>query len=72
MGIRGILSKAFDAYKNAARKIGEFNTKIILGVVYFTLFTLYSLASKLSGRDPLNLKRKQEQSYWTKSESDAK
>ncbi|MBI5035852.1 hypothetical protein HZC09_00775 [Candidatus Micrarchaeota archaeon] len=72
MEIRGTLSKAFGAYKNAAGKIGEFNTKIILGAVYFTLFTLYSLASKLSGRDPLHLKQKKEQSYWVKSESDAR
>ena len=37
---------------------------IILGIIYFGLFTPIAIVLKLSGRDELRLKFKKKQSYW--------
>ena len=37
---------------------------IILGVIFFGLFTPYSLVMRLFGRDELKLKLKKKKSYW--------
>lgn len=66
-----LLERIWQGYKDIAFKIGAFNTKIILSVLYFTFFTLYSLVSRISGRDPLELKEKNKESYWAgKRQSD--
>lgn len=48
-----------------AHILGWINTRIILGFIYFFIFTPIALAMKLIGRDPLNRKfDKQATSYW--------
>lgn len=59
-----LLDRLWEGYTSIAFKIGAFNTKIILSVLYFTFFTLYSLISRLSGRDPLELKENKKESFW--------
>lgn len=45
--------------------LGWINTRIILGLIYYLLFTPISLIMKIIGRDPLNRKFDKEAiSYW--------
>ena len=44
--------------------IGMIVSPIILGVIFFGLFTPIAIVIKLSGRDELRLKLKKKQSYW--------
>ena len=36
----------------------------ILGIIYFGMFTPYSIVMKVMGRDELRLKQKNNKSYW--------
>jgi multisubunit Na+/H+ antiporter MnhG subunit len=48
-----------------AHILGWINTRIILGLIYYLLFTPVSLIMKLIGRDALNRKfEKEAKSYW--------
>jgi hypothetical protein len=48
-----------------AHILGWINTRIILGLIYYLLFTPISLIMKIIGRDPLNRKfDKDAKSYW--------
>jgi len=51
-------------WKKIALKIAKVQTVIILTLFYFTLFGLYALALKLAGKDLLEKKWKQNQSFW--------
>jgi hypothetical protein len=42
---------------------------LIMGTIFFGIFTPVSLLTKLAGRDILNLRMKQLESYWTKQTS---
>lgn len=45
--------------------LGWINTRIILGLIFYLLFTPISLIMKIIGRDPLNRKfNKETNSYW--------
>ncbi|MDA9282331.1 SxtJ family membrane protein [Pseudomonadales bacterium] len=44
--------------------LGMFVSPIVLGVIFFGLFTPLSLVMRLFGRDELRLRFKQKQSYW--------
>jgi ABC-type glycerol-3-phosphate transport system permease component len=49
-----------------AHKLGWINTRIILGLIYYLLFTPASLIMKLVGKDPLNRKfDKEAKTYWS-------
>ena len=48
-----------------AHILGWINTRIILGLIYYLLFTPASLIMKLIGKDPLNRKfDKEAKTYW--------
>jgi hypothetical protein len=47
-----------------ARALGYVNSRILLGALFFGVFTPYGLVSRLVGRDPLNRRKKPESSYW--------
>jgi len=48
-----------------AHILGWINTRIILGLIYYLMFTPMSLIMKIIGRDPLHRKvDKQAASYW--------
>jgi len=46
--------------------IGKVITPIIMGIIFFGLFTPISIIMKIFGRDELNLKNEKHQSYWKK------
>ena len=50
--------------------LGKIISPIVLGVIFFALFTPVSLAMRLFGRDELRLCFKQKDSYWIPRESD--
>ena len=53
--------------------LGWINTRIILGLIYYLLFTPISLIMKIVGRDPLNRKfDKGAKSYWNIRERSSK
>ena len=49
--------------------IGKVFSPIILGFLYFGIFTPVSVFFKALGRDELNLKKSEVQSYWIKLDS---
>jgi hypothetical protein len=51
--------------------IGMVVSPIVLGLIFFVLFTPISLVMKLVGRDELRLKRVERQSYWKPKIADA-
>jgi saxitoxin biosynthesis operon SxtJ-like protein len=55
MGIAGVL--------------GYINSRILLTILYYLLFTPYGLVSRLVGRDPLDRRSPQKESYWIKREN---
>lgn len=50
--------------------LGKIISPIVLGVIFFALFTPVSLAMRLFGRDELRLCFKQKNSHWIPRESD--
>ena len=44
--------------------LGNIIGPIILGIIYFGMFTPYSIVMKVMGRDELRLKQKNNKSYW--------
>ena len=49
--------------------IGKIVSPIIIGLIFFLLFTPMSLLMRLFGRDELKLKFKKMDSYWLKSDT---
>lgn len=52
------------AWMKLADLLGKLVSPLVLGVIFFVLITPYALIARLSGRDPLRLKRRQLNSYW--------
>ena len=53
--------------------IGMFISPIVLGIIFFGLFTPYGLVMKIIGRDELHLKTSKDKSYWIpRSQSSSK
>jgi hypothetical protein len=48
-----------------AEALGYVNSRVLLTLVYYFVFTPYSLVSRLIGRDPLRRRGKPQESYWT-------
>ena len=70
VGLPGMLFPAlvrpiYTGWMVAAFPIGWTVSRVVLGAVFFLLFTPIGLAFKLSGRDLLSLKRTRRESYWT-------
>ena len=49
--------------------LGIIISPVILGLIYFILITPIAIATRLFGRDELNLKKKKKESYWTDTEN---
>lgn len=45
--------------------LGHVNSRVLLTLMYYLVFTPYGLASRLFGRDPLRRRGKASESYWT-------
>ena len=48
--------------------MGMIVSPIVLGIIFYGIFTIISLFFRLIGRDELNLKMKKKKSYWKKRE----
>lgn len=46
--------------------LGFVNSRILLTLVYFLIFVPYRIISRLAGRDPLDVRAKERESYWHK------
>ena len=51
-------------WMRAGYLLGRFISPIVLGIIYFGLFTPIALFMHLSGRDELHIKLKKSDSYW--------
>lgn len=54
-----------------AHALGWVNTRIILTVVYLLIFTPVALIFKVIGKDPMERKFEEVNSYWVKREQKA-
>jgi hypothetical protein len=57
------------AWMRFAVALGHVNSRVLLTLMYYLVFTPYGLASRLFGRDPLRRRGKASESYWTKREA---
>ena len=65
-----VAARAFHrAWMRFAVALGHVNSRVLLTLMYYLVFTPYGLASRLAGRDPLKRRGKSGESYWTKREA---
>lgn len=65
MHLKSILKRIWQKWLRIGKIIGYYNTKLLLGIMYYTVFTLYGLVENLMRKDLLDLKmRKDVRSYW--------
>ena len=69
VGVTGLIAPAvvrpvFTAWMILAFPIGWLISRVALGLMFFGLFTAVGLLFRLSGRDPLLLRRPARSSYW--------
>jgi hypothetical protein len=55
-------------WMRAAAALGYVNSRVLLSLIYFGVFTPYRLASRLAGRDPLRRRGRPRDSYWVERE----
>ena len=51
-------------WKWFAHKLGVFNTKVLLTIMYFIIIGIFSIIFRIIGRDLLDRKFKKEDSLW--------
>jgi hypothetical protein len=56
------------AWMRAAAALGYVNSRVLLSLIYYGLFTPYGLLSRLFGRDPLRRRGQAQESYWVERE----
>ena len=56
-GGKNIFRRAWEGWKKIARKIGDFNARVILTIFYFIILMPFALLIKLL-TDPLEIKKK--------------
>lgn len=62
------LKAIYKGWMKFARALGWVNTRIILSLVYFLIFTPIALFFKLIGKDPMSMRFEAVDSYWVKRE----
>ncbi|HKY64649.1 MAG TPA: SxtJ family membrane protein [bacterium] len=55
-----------------AEGLGWINTRIILAILFFLIFTPLALIRRLLGKDPLGLRREESATYWRQAAPDSK
>ena len=61
-----VAARAFHkAWMRLAVALGHVNSRVLLTLMYYLVFTPYGLVSRLVGRDPLKRRGKAGESYWT-------
>ncbi len=64
-----VLKPVYKVFMKVGHVVGNFNTKILLALIYYLLFTPIGLLSRLFGNDLLDTKLEpQAESYWIKRE----
>lgn len=58
-----IFNKFWLSWKNFSKKVGGFQTRIILSLFFFIFISPFALAFKIFS-DPLNIKHEDRRSYW--------
>lgn len=59
----------YDYWMLFAKALGWVNTRILLSIIYFVVFTLFRMVSIIIGKDLLDRKiEKDRESYWQKRE----
>ncbi|MFQ6120615.1 MAG: SxtJ family membrane protein [Methanosarcinales archaeon] len=66
--MKSTLKKLYAYWMKFAYIIGYVNTRILLSIMYYTVFTAFGLIARLLGFDLLDTKRKNLKSYWNKKE----
>lgn len=59
----------YKAWMKFAHALGWVNTRIILSIVYFLIFTPLALIFRLIGKDPMERRFDEAGSYWVKREA---
>jgi Saxitoxin biosynthesis operon protein SxtJ len=61
-----VAARAFHkAWMRFAVALGHVNSRVLLTLMYYLVFTPYGLVSRLAGRDPLRRRGAAGESYWT-------
>jgi hypothetical protein len=61
-----VAARAFHkAWMRLAVALGHVNSRVLLTLMYYLVFTPYGLVSRLAGRDPLRRRGAAGESYWT-------
>ena len=69
VGIPSMLRPLYTVWMLFARVLGFINTHILLGLVFYTIFTVIGLVMRLIRHDPLDRKLDaDEKSYWSRRE----
>ncbi len=59
------LAKLFHrGWMRFAFALGYINSRILLTLIYLILFVPYGIVSRLFGRDPLQIRKKESETYW--------
>lgn len=66
---QNVLKRAWNGWKKIARKIGDFNARVILTIFYFILLMPFALLIKIF-TDPLQIKKKTPQGWHLREEKD--
>jgi hypothetical protein len=74
IGVAGLIAPAsvrliYTGWMIVAFPIGWTISKIMLGTVFFIVFTAVGLVFRLTGRDPLRMRGGRHESYWIPKES---
>ena len=68
-GKQNIFRRAWEGWKKIARKIGDFNARVILTIFYFILLMPFALLVRLF-TDPLEIKKKAHKGWHPREEKD--
>ena len=60
----GLLVRVHKVWMAGAHALGWFNTRVLLGLVYFLIMTPTGVVMCLVGRDPLDRRLRDRSSYW--------
>ena len=70
MNFKSVCRGIWQKWMKIGKFVGYYNTKLLLGLMYYTVFTLYRLIARLLRKDFLDLKMKGDRdSYWKEKEN---
>ncbi|MBI3599215.1 MAG: hypothetical protein HY097_01040 [Nitrospinae bacterium] len=67
--MKNFFKKVYDYWMLFAKALGWVNTRILLSIIYFIVFSIFRVISIVIGKDLLDRKiEKDRESYWNKRE----